>query len=146
MLIQLKRRNALPILTALCSLLLSSCDYFLDAAIDCIDNDRPRLSPNILLNPILNETYSELIQVSISNEPRDDNFNYRFSTIGSFPEGIQIESAGRDFRIFGTPIELGDFSFSVRVEVTGTVGSFNDTSGLCSTVDTNNYEWTIQAT
>lgn len=138
------RRQALTIAGALCALSLGGCDYFFDAAIDCIDNDRPILSPNILPNPTLNQTYSGLIQVSIRNEPRDDNFDYLFTTLGDLPEGIQIESSGRDFRLFGTPIELGDFNFSVRVQVRGTPGSFNDTSGLCSTVDTNNYQWSIQ--
>ena len=139
-------RRALLIVGALSAMSLGGCEFFIDAAIDCIDNDRPVLSPNILPDPILNQTYSELIRVSIRNEPRDDNFDFLFTTIGDLPEGIQVESAGRDFRLFGTPIELGDFSFSVRVEVRGTPGSFNDTSGLCLTVDTNSYQWSIQIT
>ena len=64
---------------------LGGCEFFIDAAIDCIDNDRPVLSPNTLPDPILNQTYSELIQVSIRNEPRDDNFDFLFTTIGDLP-------------------------------------------------------------
>ena len=139
-------RRAMLFVGVLSAMSLGGCEFFIDAAIDCIDNDRPVLSPNILPDPILNQTYSELIQVSIRNEPRDDNFDFLFTTTGDLPEGIQMESSGRDFRLFGTPIELGDFSFSVRVEVRGTPGSFNDTSGLCLTVDTNSYQWSIQIT
>jgi len=127
------------------ALLISSCDFFVDAAIDCIDNDEPRLSPNLLPNPILNQTYSEVVQVSIQNEPRDDLFDYQFTLTGALPEGMQTEIAPREIRVFGTPIELGDFNFSVRVDVLDNPGRFGDTSGLCSTVDVNNYEWTIQA-
>lgn len=140
------RRGALGFSLLIATSWLSGCDVLLDAAIDCIDNDGPRLSPNVLPDPVLFETYSERVQVSISNEPRDDNFEFRFSLIGDLPEGMEFESAGRDFRLFGTPIELGVFNFSLRVVVTGTRNGFNDTSGLCTTVDTNNYVWTIQMT
>lgn len=130
-------------LLIMCTTCLSACNELVDYAIDCLDDDRPQLRPNELAQPVLNQTYDQTIRVSIRNEPFDDNFNYRFTLSGQLPEGIQTQSAGREYRLFGTPIELGDFRFSVRVEVSGN-DTFNDTSGLCSTVDTNNYSLTVQ--
>ena len=131
-------------LAVLCLGTLSACDELLDLAVDCVDDDKPELRPLVLDNPVLNQTYDETIRVSIRNEPFDDSFTYRFSIEGELPDGIRTDSEDRDFRLFGTPIELGEFRFSVRVDVTGTDNPFSNTSGLCRTMDTNNYVWNVQ--
>ncbi|MFK7892191.1 MAG: hypothetical protein AB8B63_15345 [Granulosicoccus sp.] len=139
-----KQRALIACVTVFFTVWLSACDFLLDKALDCLDNDRPDLRPNALRNPVLNQTYDELVQVSIRNEPRDDTYNYQFFFIGASHDGMQYRSSGREFRLSGTPIELGEFRFSIQVKVSGIPDSFNDTSGLCSTEDTNNYIWAVQ--
>jgi len=129
-----------------CSFVLSACDELIDLAVDCVDDDKPELRPTMLANPVLNQLYDELILVSIRNEPFDDSFDYQFTLTGELPEGIETESDGRTFRLLGTPIELGEYRFSVRVDVIGTDNLFNNTNGLCLTTDTRNYIWNIQIT
>lgn len=135
-------RRYTPIATSLLlSLTLSGCDTFTD----CLDNDGPELSPGTLPNPILNQEYNQVIHVGIRNEPNDDRFNFEFTLSGRIPDGLQTTFAGRDMNIFGTPIELGDFDFSVTVEVVEPSSSSMQTAGLCSTTDRINYQWTVQA-
>lgn len=124
----------------LLSLALSGCD----SITDCLDNDGPELSPSTLPNPTLNQEYNQVVHVGIRNEPNDDRFNYEFTLSGRIPEGLQSTSAGRDMSIFGTPIELGNFDFSVTVEVVERSISSTQTQGLCSTTDRINYQWTVQ--
>lgn len=129
-----------------CTFILSACDELLDLAVDCLDGDKPQLRPAILANPVLNQLYDETILVSIRNEPFDDSFAYRFTLTGELPGGIETDIEGRNFRLLGTPIELGEYRFSVRVDVTGTDNPFNNTDGLCLTTDTSNYIWNIRIT
>ena len=124
----------------LLSLALSGCD----SITDCLDNDGPELSPSTLPNPTLNQEYNQVVHVGIRNEPNDDRFNYEFTLSGRIPEGLQSTSAGRDMSIFGTPIELGNFDFSVTVEVVERSISSTQTQGLCSTTDRINYQWSVQ--
>lgn len=123
---------------------LSSCGPLVDLALDCIDDDQPELSPGSLPNPVLNQEYSETIHVGIRNEPYDDRFRYRFTLSGEIPKGLQTEVQGRDLRLYGTPIELGDFRFTVQVDVESRNSLAGDTDGLCSTIDSRSYQWTIQ--
>ncbi len=122
--------------------LLTGCDVLLDIAVACVDDDRPVLSPPVLPNPILNQVYDQNVHVGIQNEPFDDAFDYSFELTGALPAGLQYEVLNRDLRILGTPTELGDYSFSVRVEVVDS--GFHDLSGLCATIDTIGYSWTVQ--
>lgn len=124
----------------LLSLALSGCDLITD----CLDNDGPELSPATLPNPILNQEYSQVVHVGIRNEPNDDRFDYEFTLSGRIPEGLQTTFAGRDLNIFGTPTELGNFDFSVTVEVVESSFSSTQTAGLCSISDRINYRWTVQ--
>jgi len=124
----------------LLSLALSGCD----SLTDCLDNDGPELSPRTLPNPTLNQEYNQVVHVGIRNEPNDDRFNYDFTLSGRLPDGLQATSAGRDMNIFGTPIELGNFDFSVTVEVVERSLSGTQTQGLCTTTDRINYQWTVQ--
>lgn len=128
----------------LVSLTLTACDQLSDWAIDCLDDDQPELAPTSLPNPILNQEYSETIVASIRNEPYDDSFSYTFQLLGSIPKGLQTETVRRELRIFGTPTELGDFNFSITVEVTDGGRGTSNISGLCSTIDTEKYEWSVQ--
>lgn len=140
----LPRRTFCASSTILLSSTLVACDSLIDLALDCIDNDRPVLSPIFLPNPILNQVYNQTVHVRIRNEPFDDSFDYAFQLEGSLPTGLQTQVSGRDLRIFGTPTVLGDFNFVVRVRVLDNPAGFNNTQGLCSTIDTNGYEWTVQ--
>ena len=129
-----------------CTFILSACDELLDLAVDCLDGDKPELRPAILASPVLNQLYDETILASIRNEPFDDSFTYEFTLTGELPEGIETDIEGRNFRLLGTPIELGEYRFSVRVDVLGNNNPFNNTNGLCQTTDTNNYIWNIRIT
>ena len=133
-------------LLALC-MGLSSCDIFLDAAIDCLDGDRPQFNRSVLPDPVLNQTYREVIQASIRNEPYDDRFEYDFLVSGSLPMGLATEIVNREVMIIGTPIELGTFTLGLFVEVRlPSSGPFNQTNGgLCSTELGRNFELTVQA-
>jgi len=124
----------------LLSLAITGCDI----AADCIDDDGPELSPRTLPNPILNQEYDQLVHVGIVREPFDDRFTYEFSTSGRLPEGLQTDAFGQDLRIFGTPIEQGDFNFEVRVRVVEPTSTSTQTSGLCRISDTQGYSWTVQ--
>lgn len=130
------------------SMSLSACQEIVegvfDIALDCIDDDRPVLSPGELPNPVLFQEYEEFIRVGIRNEPNDDSFLYTFTIQGALPEGIQTSASGRNLRLFGTPIIMGEFDFRVRVVVSDRTGSNDRPSGLCSTVDERNYQWSIQ--
>lgn len=139
-----RQRYWSTMIVLLLSTALTGCEQLLDYAIDCIDNDKPELSPATLPNPILNQEYFENIHVGIRNEPFDDNFAYAFTVSGNFPAGLQTESVGRDLRVFGTPIELGDFQFDVKVQVGEGSRGLSNVEGLCSTIDTQSYEWEIQ--
>jgi len=142
----IKSNKKYPMLTAvlLSSFSLSGCDALFDHAIDCIDNDGPVLNPSVLPNPILNQVYDERVLASIKNEPNDNRFKYEFSLLGTLPEGMQSETGGREIRLFGTPTELGDFNFTIDVEILDDSTIGNDTSGLCFTFDRNEYRWSIQ--
>jgi hypothetical protein len=130
--------------TLILSSSLSGCDALLDLTIDCIDNDGPVLSPGVLPNPILNQEYNQVVHVGIRNEPFDDAYDYLFELRGRLPSGIQFEGAGRDLRLFGTATELGNFNFEVNVAIEDGIGNFNDTSGICFTTDSIDYQWTVQ--
>jgi len=146
----LKSCRLLRVLLLLSSTLcISSCDLIFDEILDCIDDDQPEIR-GALPNPVLNQYYEEGVSVSIRNEPYDDRFKYTFEFTGNLPQGIQTETADRSFRLVGTPIETGDYQFSISVKVEDEDAraylddSEDDTSGLCSTYDAENFQWTIQ--
>ncbi len=139
-----KRRYSSLLTVLLLSTALSGCDQLFNIAVACIDDDRPVLSPKELPNPILNQEYNEVIHVGIRNEPRDDRFDYTFTLTGNLPMGMQSESIGRDLRLFGIPTALGDYKFSVRVEIENGANGYNNTEGLCSTIDSEDYQWAVQ--
>lgn len=128
----------------LVSTTLSGCDQLFNYAVACIDDDQPELSPGALPNPILNQVYNESISVAIRNEPYDDSYDYTFKLSGEFPTGMQASATGRNFRLFGTPTEMGIFNFEVSVTVEPGSGISNNTEGLCSIFDRKFYQWTIQ--
>lgn len=142
--VKIRRKDLTLSATLLLTSVLGGCGPLVDLALDCIDDDQPELSPGTLPNPVLNQEYDATIHVGIRNEPYDDRFRYRFTLTGDLPMGLQTEAVGRDLQLFGTPIELGDFRFTVRVEVESRNTLAGDTDGLCSTVDSRSYRWTIQ--
>ncbi len=124
-------------------LLLVGCDTLFDTAVDCIDDDGPSFVQRQLAMPVLNQTYSEILTVRIDNEPFDDRFFYDFALEGALPEGIMASqriNGGRDLVFEGTATELGTFPFTVFVAVGG--GGV-DTSGLCFTSRSRNFELTV---
>jgi len=140
--------RALKVLVALMlAMLQSSCDVFLDAAIDCLDGDRPQFNRSVLPNPILNQAYRELIQASIRNEPYDDRFIYDFTVSGRLPAGLVTEIVNRDVLVIGTPTELGTFTLGLFVEVRlSSSSAYNHAdNGLCSTRYSRNFELVVSA-
>lgn len=133
-------------LALMLGLSLSSCDLLLDAAIDCLDDDRPQFNRAVLPDPILNQAYRELIQASIKNEPNDDSFEYDFFVSGSLPEGLVTEISNREVLVIGTPVELGSFTLGLFVKVISPPGSSlsGDDSGLCKTTLGRNFDLTVQ--
>lgn len=129
-------------LVVCCASVLTGCDVLLDTAFDCIDSDGPEFNKSVLVQPVLNQVYTESIVVSINNEPRDDRFGYRFAVTGNLPAGLSTDAAGRNFFINGTATELGTFSFTLFVEVEDTVSPEN--SGLCFTVEERQFQLTVQ--
>jgi len=123
---------------------VSGCDVLFDHALDCIDDDRPRLSPSVIANPILNQEYRQVIQASIENEPRDDRFGYEFTRDGALPDGLASQVSGRNYIIEGTPIELGVFNFELTVVVDDPNADTESGSGLCSNIERVNYTLDIQ--
>ena len=129
------------------ALSVSGCDLIFDSIIDCIDDDRPEIRGE-LPSPVLNQYYDEGVSVSIRNEPYDDKFIYSYDFSGSLPEGIQIDIDDRSFRLIGTPIETGEYQFSISVKVEDSTPYSNDltgdTEGLCSTSDSENFRWSVR--
>ncbi|MBX2839154.1 MAG: hypothetical protein KTR35_20025 [Gammaproteobacteria bacterium] len=138
--IRINAKICIRIVLVLLALALMGCDDVLD----CIDDDQPELRPNSLPNPVLNQEYDQVIRASIRNEPYDDRFDYSFTFRGDLPSGIQTEADDRDFKIYGTATQMGDFEFTVTVMVDGNLGDYNDTSGLCTTIDSEVYQWSVQ--
>jgi hypothetical protein len=100
--------------------LLTSCDILLDQALDCIDDDRPVFDLSVLPQAILNQEYDTTVTASIKREANDDWYNYAFKIEGDLPHGILMSSdRGSRYALFsGTPTELGEFGFLLKVIVT----------------------------
>jgi len=130
---------------------LSLCTIFLlgftlsgcESLVDCIDDDQPVLA-GALPNPVLNQVYDHGLTVGIRNEPNDSRFAYNFSLQGSIPAGMSYRSSGQTFRFTGTPTTTGTYDFSVSVRVEDALLGSNDTGGLCSTFDSESFQWTVQ--
>lgn len=105
--------------------MLSGCD----SVLDCLDNDGPVFSKSSLDVAILNEEYSDTIQASVRNEPRDSRFDYRFELSGRLPAGLSFRTSGRNFIIDGTPTQSGLFPLDLFVEVDDGLDPID--SGLC---------------
>jgi len=99
------------------TLLLSACEPLADLLIDCIDDDGPILTPRIIPDPILNQSYTAFIQASINNEPYDDRFQYDVTVSRGLPPGLVAEVLNREVRISGAATRLGSYSVSVNVSV-----------------------------
>ena len=115
----------------------------LGAAVACIDNDKPVLS-GALPNPVLNQEYDGIINVSIRNEPYDDSYDYTFELFGDLPPGMTTENHGRQIRLVGTPTMSGEYNFKIRVKVEDGRNGENRTKGLCYTVDNEIFHWKVQ--
>jgi len=113
-----------------------------ESVVDCLDNDGPEFVRGISENPVLNQVYRQTLTVSINNEPRDDNFRYRFTFSGDLPAGVSTATSGRNFIIDGTPTETGTFAFTVFVEVDDSLAPSE--SGLCFYSTSRSFEITVQ--
>ncbi len=126
---------------AICTLLvslLSGCD----SVLDCLDDDGPVFNKSFLNVAVLNEVYTDSIQVSVRNEPRDDRFEYRFVLSGNLPQGLSYRTNGRNFFIDGTPTESGLFPLSLFVEVDDGLDAID--SGLCFRSRSTDYRLNVQ--
>lgn len=141
------RHFSLTVFLSTMAVFLSGCDVLFDSAIDCLDSDGPDFDTRTLAMPVLNQVYNEVLTARIENEPRDDNFDYRFELIGNLPVGItwrQQEFLGRRIFFEGTPTELGstEFTFLVAVEERN---QFNmENSGLCFTSRSRRFTLDVQ--
>lgn len=124
----------------LSSLSLSACNPLTDLIFDCIDDDGPVLSPRIIPNPVLNQSYDVRITASIQNEPYDDSFQYDINVSQTLPPGLVVDVFERQIRITGAATELGSYAFDVSVAVEDPYRNHNvhfdndydgTTSGLC---------------
>ncbi len=129
----------LPI-ALLSTLLLSACSPLTDLLFDCIDDDGPELSPRVIPNPVLNQSYDVRITASIKNEPYDDSFRYDIQVSQTLPPGLTVDVFERQIRITGAATELGSYTFDVGVTIDDPYHTHGDdyydgyngtSSGLC---------------
>ena len=124
--------------TTILTLLVTSCDSAIDAAIDCIDNDGPGfLTASTLPAATVDLEYDMEIVAAVTNEPRDDRFDYEFTLQGHLPDGVFLETFGFSRRAYlrGTPTEPREYRFILSVEVVENApwSTPNETSHLCFT-------------
>lgn len=108
-----------PIILLLLVSSLSGCDIILDELFDCIDQDEPLFNSDKFPPAILNQVYSHTIEASIKHNPNDSYYDYDINFTGSLPTGLSVykDRNDRTITIQGTPIQLGDFDFSLHVKV-----------------------------
>ena len=129
------------------TLIFSGCDILLDEAFDCIDNDKPEFDIKSLPIAYLNEVYSQEIKVSIVRESNDSWYQYDFDISGDLPVGLELrtDQFSRVAEIYGVPVELGEYSFNLRVMVTEPEGyeetdeNYDDGDDLCRSQADRNY-------
>ncbi len=113
-----------------------------DSIVDCLDDDGPVVSKKTLNEGVLNEVFSDVIGVSVDNEPRDDRFDYTFTLTGALPPGIEGRQAGRDFIFSGTATQAGEYPLTLYVSVDDGLDAFD--SGLCYRSRTTSYTLIIR--
>ncbi|MEE9321669.1 MAG: hypothetical protein V3U76_14585 [Granulosicoccus sp.] len=123
----------------LASLCLSGCEA-LDEAFDCLDNDVPEFRDSTLLPGVLNQVYGDTIRIGINNDAFDEWYNYRVELTGELPPGILFRREQLRLYFEGTPLAVGDFEFTLRLEVLpGSSRDQEDIDSLCRTVEFGNY-------
>lgn len=81
--------------------------------VDCALNDAPKWENRELPQGMRFQSYDETIYLE-----RASDFSIQdFQVIGELPNGIHHEFYGEYVRLFGTPTELGNFSFKLKVSV-----------------------------
>jgi len=145
----IRKTLARSALLATC-LSLSGCDPLTDLLLDCIDDDGPVLSPRVIPNPVLNQSYDVRITASIDNEPYDDSFRYDIDVSRTLPPGLIADVFERQVRITGAPTELGNYSIDIGVRVEDPYHSYEygneyggTSSGLCRHYTQRIYHMTV---
>lgn len=127
---------------------LSGCDIILDEIFDCINQDEPQFNYNQFPTAILNQVYSHTITASIKNNSNDNRYDYRITFNGNLPNGLALIRDGNDrtITVAGTPIELGEFYFTLHVKVEDPYESayqsgniYDDGDTLCKNTHSQNY-------
>ncbi|PPK94908.1 hypothetical protein LY01_01661 [Nonlabens xylanidelens] len=128
------------------SLLITSCDPFLD----CIIDNRPQLNDKVLSNGFRDFYYEDSLNAEINNDPADNAYYYYFSVDG-LPAGMDYESYGRELVIYGTPRVSGRFTLDVYLNVEAPDsyydeddGLFEDGDDLCKDSTSRQYNLRIQ--
>jgi hypothetical protein len=122
-------------LVLLVSLSLSGCE-----ALDCLDNDVPEFMDSTLQSAVLNQAYEDTIRIGINNDAFDDWYNYRVELTGDLPPGILFRRDQRRLYFEGTPMVVGDFGFTLRLEVVAsTLKDQEDIDSLCRTVESGDF-------
>lgn len=122
-------------LLLLASLSFSGCEA-VDRAFDCLDNDVPEFKESTLQPAVLNQAYEDTIRIGINNNALDEWYNYRVELAGDLPPGILFRRDQLRLYFEGTPMAVGDFGFTLRLEVVAsTLKDQEDIDSLCRTVE-----------
>ena len=136
------------ILVTIAAICFNSCSEIFD----CFASTKPELESKILLTGIQGTSYEDSIKASVKNTSNDNSFYYYFSIEGNFPPGLDYSENGRNFRIHGTPVQVGTYTFKVIVTIEymesddPDSGFWEDNNRICFGNDTvtKNYTITIQ--
>jgi hypothetical protein len=125
----------------LTSILISSCEIFLNEAAECIVKVKPNLPVNNLATGKLGIEYYDSITASAKNHVNDDDFAYYFDMVGRPPRGINFYTDNRIIYFTGTPTEKGTFSFIIKLTIGA--GTILEDDGVCITTDDTSRKYVI---
>lgn len=108
-------------------LVLVSCED----ALECALGIRPEINETAITTAFVDEVYEQRITAEVNNTANDNAYNYFFEVYGDLPAGIDVLFLAREIRIVGTPLEAGNFDFTVFLWVERFENGFYDTSPTC---------------
>ncbi len=111
---------------------------------NCIIDRYPQFSSDSLAVATVNQEYEASLEVDIHSSIEDSDYNYSVGLEGRLPPGLSLQTSGRDVFFTGTPTELGDFSFTLKLYAeprdSGFGFNFDDqASDLCDDESSQNF-------